>query len=124
MEPLTWFRVNCGIIRNRKTLALLTSSGGERAFNVFIFGLGYCGEQASAGFIPTLALPLIHGTPRHAKLLVQVGFWDECPGGWEVHKYAEYQPVDAAAKARSEKARKAAEARWGMRDGRQDGAAF
>lgn len=118
MDALTWVRVQAAISRNHKVLALLPQRGGDRALNVFIFGLGYCAEQGNAGFIPEGAIGLFHGTARAAQLLVEVGMWHERPGGWEVNDYAEYQPTDEAARSRSDKARKAAEARWSKKNGR------
>lgn len=112
MDALTWVRVQAALARNHKVLALLPQKGGDRALNVFIFGLGYCAEQGNSGFIPEGAPGLFHGSPRSAQLLVEVGMWDVVEGGWDVHDYAEYQPTDEAAKARSEKAKKAAKARW------------
>ena len=79
---------------------------------MFIFSLGYCAEQGNNGFIPEGALGLIHGNARSAQLLTEVRMWVERPGGWDVNDYAEYQPTDDAATARSDKARKAAEVRW------------
>lgn len=116
-EALSWVRVQSALSRNHKVLALLPQKGGDRALNVFIFGLGYCAEQGNNGFIPEAALGLFHGTPLTARLLVEVGMWHTCPGGWDVNDYAEYQPTDDAAKARSEKAKNAAKARWEKKNG-------
>jgi hypothetical protein len=116
MDALSWVRVQAAIARNHKVLALLPQKGGDRALNVFIFGLGYCAEQGNTGFIPEGALGLFHGNARSAQLLTEVGMWHDRPGGWEVNDYAEYQPTDDAARARTEKARKAAEARWSNRN--------
>jgi hypothetical protein len=119
MDALSWVRVQAAISRNHKTLALLPQKGGDRAFNVFIFGLGYCAEQSNDGFIPEGALGLIHGSARAAELLVEVGMWNPRPGGWDVNDYAEYQPTDEESKKRSERARHAAEVRWGKKNGVQ-----
>lgn len=118
-EALSWVRVQSALSRNHKVLALLAQKGGDRALNVFIFGLGYCAEQGNSGFIPGAAPGLFHGTPLSYRMLVEVGMWHEVPGGWDVNDYAEYQPTDEAAKARSEKAKRAAEARWKKKNGGQ-----
>lgn len=112
MNGMTWVRVEVGILRNPKTLELLGERGGDHAFCVYVFSLGYAAEQGTSGFIPKLALESIRGTDRSVNLLVQVGMWRECPGGWDVNDYAEYQPTDEAARARSARAKKAADARW------------
>lgn len=116
MDALSWVRVQSSISRNHKTLALLPQKGGDRALNVFIFGLGYCAEQGNDGFIPEGALGLIHGTARAAQMLVDVGMWLPIPGGWDINDYAEYQPSDDESKQRSARARHAAEVRWGKKN--------
>lgn len=117
MDALSWVRVQSALSRNHKVLTLLPQKGGDRALNVFIFGLGYCAEQRNDGFIPEGALGLFHGNARSAQLLSEVGMWDEVKGGWDVHDYAEYQPTDDEAKARSDRARHAAEVRWSKKNG-------
>lgn len=117
MASLSWVRVDAALASNHKTLALLGQKGGDRALNTYIFGLGHCASQGTDGFIPTAALGLIHGTPKAAQQLVEVGLWHPLPGGWDVNDYTDYQPSDDESKARSDKARKAAEARWGARNG-------
>lgn len=112
MAALQWVRVDAALARNHKVLALLTEKGGDHALCVYIFGLGYCGEQAADGFIPEIALGTIHGRKRDADLLVQAGMWRFIPGGYEIPDWAEYQPSSEEAAKRSEKAKIAAAARW------------
>jgi hypothetical protein len=112
---LNWIRLDVNLLRNRKIMTLLSLNGGERALLLFIFGLCYCGEQGTAGAIPAVALPSLRGSSRLAALLVSVGLWEEVPQGWEVHDFADYQPITMAALQRSERARTAARARWGMK---------
>jgi hypothetical protein len=112
MAGLSWVRVDASLASNHKVLALMSEKGGDHALNVFIFGLGHCAQHGTDGFIPAIALGLIHGKPRDAAMLVQVGLWHELPGGYEVHDYREFQPSDEESQKRSDKARKAAEARW------------
>lgn len=110
---MSWVRVDAALARNHKTLALLEQKGGDRALNTFVFGLGHCAEQGTNGFIPRAALGLIHGTVRVADMLVAVGMWHAIDGGWEINDYAEYQPSDEESQRRSERAKRAAAARWG-----------
>lgn len=112
MAGLNWVRVDANLHSNHKTLALLAVRGGDHALCVYVFSLGYSGAQGTAGFIPTTALGLFHGKTRDANLLVEVGMWDELPGGWDVHDWIEYQPTNTESQARSDKAKKAAEVRW------------
>lgn len=117
MASLSWVRVDAALASNHKTLALLGQKGGDRALNVYVFGLGHCASQGTNGFIPTAALGLIHGTPRSADQLVEIGMWHPIPGGWEVNDYTEYQPSDEESQKRTDRAKKAAEIRWGKRNG-------
>jgi hypothetical protein len=117
---ITWFRVDCSIRSNPKVNELLSNSGGSRALNVYIFGLSYCAEFRTDGFISPAALHAIHATRWQAKRLVQFGLWEDVPGGWLVHDYADYQPSDAESQARSQRARAAAEARWSQHPGKPD----
>lgn len=116
-DALSWVRVQSALSRNHKILTLLPQKGGDRALNVFIFGLGYCAEQGNDGFIPEAALGLFHGSARSAELLTDVGMWHTRPGGWDVNDYAEYQPTNDEAKERSERARHAARVRWEKKNG-------
>lgn len=112
MASLSWVRVDASLASNHKILTLLSERGGDHALCVYIFALGYCAAQGTDGFIPEIALGLIHGRKRDSDLLVQVGLWHSQPGGFEINDWLQYQPSDEESKRRSEKARKAAEARW------------
>lgn len=50
------------------------------------------------------------------EILVAVGYLDPIENGWRIHDWAENNPYAAGSRARSEKARKAALARWGTPD--------
>ena len=112
MASLSWVRVDASLASNPKVLALMAERGGDHALCVYVFALGYSAQQGTDGFIPSIALGLIHGKPRDASLLVSIGFWHEIPGGFEINDYREYQPTDEEAQRRSEKAKRAAEVRW------------
>lgn len=112
MAELSWVRVDSALASNHKVLELLTERGGDHALCVYIFALGHSARQGLNGFIPQIAMGLIHGRKRDGDLLVKVGMWRPVPGGFEVPDWAEYQPSGEESKRRSEKARKAAEARW------------
>jgi hypothetical protein len=112
MANLNWVRVDATLATNHKILAILSEKGGDHAVCVYVFALGYCGSQGTDGFIPSTALGLIHGKPRDSQLLVDVGLWHDIPGGYEIHDWLEFQPSSEETKARSEKAKRAAEIRW------------
>lgn len=115
MAGLNWVRLDANLHSNHKILTLLGERGGDHALCVYVFSLGYAGSHGQAGFIPQTAIGLFHGKPRDAALLVSVGLWDEIPGGWDIHDWLEYQPTPEENMARSDKARKAAAARWAKR---------
>ena len=112
MAELSWVRVDSALASNHKVLALIAERGGDHALNVYIFALGHIARQGLDGFLPEIALGLIHGRKRDADMLVDVGMWRSIPGGYEVPDWAEYQPTGEDSKRRSEKAKKAAAARW------------
>lgn len=112
MAGLNWVRLDSNLHSNHKVLSLLGERGGDHALCVYVFSLGHSGAHGTAGFIPGTALGLFHGKPKDAALLVEVGLWHALPGGWEINDWLEHQPTPEEARARSEKAKAAAEARW------------
>lgn len=110
---LPWVRLDTGLPRNHKVLALLDIKGGKDAAFAYVCSLAYCGEQGLEGFIPKNALPFIHAKPADAAKLVEVKLWIEKPGGWVVNGWTDYQPSEEKNRLRSENAQKAAARRWG-----------
>jgi hypothetical protein len=113
MAGLQWVRLDVALARNHKILALLELRDGARPICAYVFGLGYCGEQGTDGFIPRNALPFIHARPIDANKLAEVGLWHVEPGGWTVNDWRDYQPSSEESEKRSMKAKAAAAARWG-----------
>lgn len=82
----------------------------------------YCARNETDGKLARASLQrLAVGIPKpiqRAQKLVEVGRWEEVDDGWIVCDYLEYNPskaeVDEARQARSDKARRAAQARWGQ----------
>lgn len=112
MAEMSWVRVDSAMASNHKVLALLTERGGDHALCVYIFALGHSARQGLDGFIPEIALGLIHGRRKDADLLVSTGMWRPVPGGFEVPDFAEFQPSGEESRRRTEKAKLAAHARW------------
>jgi hypothetical protein len=75
-------------------------------------GLGYAGVHGTDGFLPAIALPMLHATKREAGDLVDVGLWLLAPGGWDINGFSEFQPSYEDAQKRRDKAKAAAQARW------------
>lgn len=116
---LPWVRVDSDIAHNPKIAELIAEHGqrGLAAAFVFICSIGHCAAHNTDGEIRKAILPLIHGNAALARLLVEAELWAVDERGWRIPGYADSQPTRAAreadASARSEAARKAANARWG-----------
>jgi hypothetical protein len=104
---LPWVRLDANIASHDKTLELISRKDGYRAFTVYICGLGYAGGHGTDGFIPRLALPLIHGTTRHGEMLVDVVLWRPEPNGWSIHNWADRQELEFVAAGKREMKRMA-----------------
>lgn len=111
MPGLKWIRLETTMFENPKLL-YLKEDKQHRAIIIHLEGMCYSGRQNLAGFIPKGALRIIGGTPSDANRLVTAGLWTPMPGGWAINDWEEYQVADEDAKRRSEKAQKAAQARW------------
>ena len=116
---LPWVRVDSDLAQNPKVADLVAEYGarGKAAAFVFVCSIGYSAAHNTDGAIRKAMLPFVHGTAADARILVEAGLWDVAEKGWQISRYAEHQPTMAAreleAKARQEKARNAANARWG-----------
>jgi hypothetical protein len=108
---LPWIRLDTQFPSNPKILEL-TSTGKWRAVVVWLSSLAYCGSHGSDGYLGENSLSFIHARKSDAVDLVKCGLWIEDIGGWCVNGWEEFQLSDEAAKARSDKARKAAMKRW------------
>lgn len=109
---LPWIRLDTSMPDNPKVLELLADRGGREAAFVWTCCLTYCGKHGTDGFIPANAMPFVHGKRADFARLVAVGLLEIVPGGWEVHGWTEFQETNEETKARSERARRAAAARW------------
>jgi len=113
---LPWVRLDTALPDHPKILALVDGhKEGRAAAFVYICGMAYSGRHGTDGFIPKEALPRINGRPADADRLCAVGLWKDIGGGWDINGWDEYQASDASTKERSDRARKAALARWGQR---------
>lgn len=116
---LPWVRVDSDLAQNPKIAELVDQYGqrGMAAAFVFVCSIGHSAAHNTDGLVRKAVLPFIHGTPPLARLLVEVGLWEQAEKGWQISRYAEHQPTmamrEAIEKAKSEAGRKAANARWG-----------
>jgi hypothetical protein len=116
VSTLRWVRLDTSLPRNPKVLGLLQEREGHRAAFAYVCALAYCGEQGTEGFVPREALSLLHARQSDARALIDAGLWVEEAGGWTIPDWAEFQPTTAQMQARTNKARKAAAARWSKRE--------
>lgn len=116
---LPWVRMDTDTHANPKVLDFIEEHGQRAlaAIAIWKFAIEYSGGHGTDGAISKAALRQIHGTPNHARLLVESGFFEVTERGWRVAGYDVHQPtaetVEAMALARSDRARHAANARWG-----------
>lgn len=108
---LPWVRLDTQWPHNPKFL-MLAEDRKWRAICVYMAGLGYAGVHGTAGFLPAVALSMLHGTKKESAELVEVGLWNPAPGGWDINGWVEFQPSLQDAATRSDRARKAAQKRW------------
>lgn len=117
MNGLSWIRLDTTIFENPKLL-YLQEDKEFRAIVAHLQGMCYSAKHGLAGFVPKVALRIIGATTGDATKLVTAGLWRPAPGGWDINGWDEYQLANDEAARRSEKAKKAAAARWSNRNGR------
>lgn len=113
--PLPWVRLDTAMPDHPKIIDLCDQHGdaGMAAAFVWVCSLAYAGKHGTNGFITRSALGRINGKAKHARLLVVANLWrDEVGVGWSINGWAEFQAVTDETIVRSEKARRAALARW------------
>ncbi|ATN88679.1 hypothetical protein SEA_DEMSCULPINBOYZ_84 [Mycobacterium phage Demsculpinboyz] len=118
MAGLKWIRLETTLFENPKLL-YLQEDKQYRTIVSYLQGMCYSGRHGLAGFVPKAALRVIGATQSDATRLVREGLWNPAPGGWQINGWDEYQLSNEEAVRRSEKAKKAAAARWAQRNGRQ-----
>ncbi|WP_151487017.1 hypothetical protein [Microbacterium maritypicum] len=104
---------------NPKILDFIEEHGQRAlaAIAVWKFAIGYAGGHGTDGEITRAALKQVHGTPAHARLLVEAGFFELTEKGWQIAGYETHQPsramTDQLREQLSEAGKKGAAARWG-----------
>jgi hypothetical protein len=110
---LPWIRLDTAMPDHPKIIGLVDGhSQGRAAAFVWVCSLTYAGKHGTDGFITKSALGRINGRSVDARLLVEAGLWKDEGIGWSINGWAEFQQVTDETRTRSEKARKAALARW------------
>jgi hypothetical protein len=98
---LPWVRLDANIGSHDKVLYLIAdpSKAKWQALASYMVALGWSGANGTDGFIPTIALPFVHGNAATARLLVKHKLWDEARVGYSIRNYAERQQSSAAAES-------------------------
>lgn len=117
--PGKWVRLARDLYRNRKIMAL-AHNRQKGAIATYCLSLAWCGDNGTDGWLPAYALPVIFGTAAEAAALCCVGLWVEAEGGWEVHDWPLWQESNEHTRAKSERARDAANTRWTGREAMQN----
>lgn len=112
-DKRAYFKLDVGYMSNPKVLSVLDES--PTAILLHIASIGYAAQHLTDGIVPVKALLRMTGaTQEDGELLVAAGLWIDGPTGGkaEVHDYLQHQRSSAEAKGASEKAKRAASARW------------
>lgn len=104
---LPWVRLDSNIAHHDKMLALLAEKEGHRAACLYMFALAWSGGQATDGYIAAVAVPVLHGQPRHAEMLVRHHLWEKVTGGYRIRNYAARQETATVSELKRDIARKA-----------------
>lgn len=112
---LPWFRCDSDIASNPKIAEMIGEHGARAKAAAFVYlaAIGYCAQHLTDGVLQRGALPLVHGSPADARMLVEAGLLAVEGKGWRVVNYEAHQPTRATTEAKSQQAREAAQARWG-----------
>lgn len=117
---LQWVRLDANINQNDKVRLLIKQRDGWRAFGVYIFALGWSGGHGRDGDIPRHMLEDFKGTEKHARMLVDHGFWEYTETGWRIKNWDTRQELsiitDAKRMAQQKGAAKTNCQRWHGKD--------
>lgn len=116
MAGLQWIRLDTAFFDNPKIMDLVDRNQ-HRVVNAHLSMMCHVGKTGGDGYFTEGALRRYGITKKDAATAVDAGLWIPVRGGWEINDWAEYQVSDEAAKARSDKARRAAQKRWANRNG-------
>lgn len=116
-RPGLWVRVHDRIWQDDRVLDLAQrKDSGVAAVAVFVMSVAWSHHDRRDGDLPRGILPLIHGTKKHADMLVEVGLWESTTTGWRIPKYAEWQDTSEEIEAHKAKKSKAGKASYCARN--------
>lgn len=111
-DKRAYFKLDVGYLMNPKVAAVSLES--STAVLLHIGSIAYSAQHLTDGIVPiALLLRLTGATKDDASLLMLHGLWSDAgDGAAEVHDFLEHQRSSADVKHSTDKARKAATARW------------
>ena len=107
---MAWFKADDRIMEHGKFIAA-RAKGGHSVIGVWFHAGTWANGQMTDGFIPR-SWAMLNGCESEAAILVEVGLWDEDASrdGWQMHDYADYQPLKADLEAKAQQKRSAGQA--------------
>jgi len=107
---MAWFKADDRIMEHHKFVSA-RAKGGHRVIGVWFHAGTWANGQMTDGFIPR-SWATLNNAVNEAEILVEVGLWDEDASrdGWQMHDYADYQPLKAELAAKSEQKRSSGQA--------------
>lgn len=112
MAGLQWIRLDTSFPDHPKIMDLVDQNQ-HRVVVAHVSMMCHVGKTESDGYFTEGALRRYAISKKDAYTAADSGLWIPARGnGFEINGWAEHNPVDDAAKARSDKARRAAEKRW------------
>lgn len=104
-----WSRIDDNYPDHPKVVA-----AGEAAAYLNIVGICYSSRHLTDGYIPAEQIPRMTVSKKRRELvqkLIDVGLWNEVPGGYQIHDYLDYHPgADAVRSQRAAGRERKAEA--------------
>ena len=114
---LQWIRLDTTFPDHPKIMDLVDQNQ-HRVVVAHVSMMCHVGKTESDGYFSEGALRRYAITKKDAYAATDAGLWiPSRANGFEINDWAGHNPVDDAAKARSEKARRAADKRWRNRNG-------
>jgi hypothetical protein len=107
---MAWFKADDRIMEHHKFVSA-RAKGGHRVIGAWFHAGTWANGQMTDGFIPR-SWATLNNALNEAEILVEVGLWDEDASrdGWQMHDYADYQPLKADLEAKSQQKRSSGQA--------------
>lgn len=98
---MTWFKVDDAFAFHLKVIR-----AGNSAIGLWVRAGSWSAQQLTDGLIPADMVAALGGNTADVEHLVDVGLWEESPGGYKFHDWHDFQPSKASVELEREQARK------------------